>query len=115
MKCLRSVEIHSISSSISDYNTTARCGVNVPAIRMVDAAEGVIGIEWIDGQNVRTLLGGTEEGEVDTNDDNDESLEDVDEEDMDSLKEYGITKGEFHDSFFLFFGVFSLLIYLQRN
>ncbi|KAJ7281839.1 hypothetical protein C8J57DRAFT_1433606 [Mycena rebaudengoi] len=28
-----------------------RSGVNVPGIRMVDAAEGILGIEWIDGQN----------------------------------------------------------------
>ncbi|KAI5985521.1 kinase-like domain-containing protein [Pisolithus albus] len=39
-----------------------RSGVNVPGIRMVDAAEGVLGLEWIDGKAVRVLLpGGSEE------------------------------------------------------
>ena len=61
-----------------------RCGVNVPAIRMVDAAEGVIGIEWIDGQNVRTLLGGTDEGEVEADDEyNDETVEESDADECD--------------------------------
>jgi TP53 regulating kinase-like protein len=42
-----------------------RSGVNVPGIRMVDAAAGVIGIEWIEGKSVRYLLpGGAEEEEV---------------------------------------------------
>ncbi|KAJ7171708.1 hypothetical protein C8R43DRAFT_1085030 [Mycena crocata] len=35
-----------------------RSGVNVPVIRMVDAAEGILGLEWIDGQSVRRLLPG---------------------------------------------------------
>ncbi|KIK65141.1 hypothetical protein GYMLUDRAFT_194951 [Collybiopsis luxurians FD-317 M1] len=35
-----------------------RSGINVPGIRMVDATEGVLGIEWIDGQSVRNLLPG---------------------------------------------------------
>ena len=34
------------------------CGVSVPGIRTVDAAEGMIGIEWIDGASVRMVLGG---------------------------------------------------------
>ncbi|OSX64975.1 hypothetical protein POSPLADRAFT_1135089, partial [Postia placenta MAD-698-R-SB12] len=35
-----------------------RHGVNVPGIRMVDAAEGILVLEWIEGQSVRYLLGG---------------------------------------------------------
>ncbi|KAL0947969.1 hypothetical protein HGRIS_010595 [Hohenbuehelia grisea] len=43
-----------------------RAGVNVPGVRMVDSAEGVLCIEWIDGQSVRKLLpGGEEEEELD--------------------------------------------------
>ena len=30
---------------------------------MVDASEGVLGIEWIEGKSVRFLLGGGAEGE----------------------------------------------------
>ncbi|KAI5985517.1 hypothetical protein EDD15DRAFT_2175836, partial [Pisolithus albus] len=42
-----------------------RSGVNVPGIRMVDAAEGVLGLEWIGGKAVRALLpGGSEEDSV---------------------------------------------------
>ncbi|KAK0471369.1 kinase-like domain-containing protein [Armillaria novae-zelandiae] len=58
-----------------------RSGVNVPGIRMVDAAEGVLGIEWIDGQSVRKLLpGGVEEEEGPAN--------------SDSLEEYGVSADE---------------------
>ncbi|KAI5998343.1 kinase-like domain-containing protein [Pisolithus orientalis] len=38
-----------------------RSGVNVPGIRMVDAAEGVLGLEWVDGKSVRVLLPGGSE------------------------------------------------------
>ncbi|KAF6754804.1 hypothetical protein DFP72DRAFT_990281 [Ephemerocybe angulata] len=40
-----------------------KSGVNVPQILMVDASEGVLGIEWIEGQCVRKLLPGGEEPE----------------------------------------------------
>ncbi|TFK68920.1 hypothetical protein BDN72DRAFT_646710 [Pluteus cervinus] len=41
-----------------------RSGVNVPGVRFVDASEGILGIEWIDGLSVRRLLpGGTEDEE----------------------------------------------------
>ncbi|KDR66928.1 hypothetical protein GALMADRAFT_258811 [Galerina marginata CBS 339.88] len=33
-----------------------RSGVNVPGVRMVDAAEGLLGIEWIEGMSVKSLL-----------------------------------------------------------
>lgn len=38
-----------------------RSGVRVPGLRMVDAQEGVIGIEWIEGESVRVLLGAEDE------------------------------------------------------
>ncbi|PCH38314.1 hypothetical protein WOLCODRAFT_66326, partial [Wolfiporia cocos MD-104 SS10] len=40
-----------------------RHGVNVPGIRMVDATEGVLALEWIEGKSIRFLLGGGAEGE----------------------------------------------------
>ncbi|KAG6337194.1 hypothetical protein ID866_1908 [Astraeus odoratus] len=44
------------------YDAYGMSGVNVPGIRMIDAAEGVLGLEWIDGKVVRVLLpGGAEE------------------------------------------------------
>ena len=60
---------------------------------MVDAAEGVLGIEWIDGKSVRFLLGGGEEHEIpdeesdDTQEEPEEYLED------DPLAEYNVSKG----------------------
>ncbi|KAF8639059.1 hypothetical protein AX17_001755 [Amanita inopinata Kibby_2008] len=65
----------------------ARSGVHVPGIRMVDAAEGILGLEWIEGKNIRNLLpGGTEdeEGEVD------EAAVDTG-SDGDPLTEYGVS------------------------
>jgi hypothetical protein len=53
---------------------------------MVDAVEGLLGIEWIDGQSVRKLLpGGAGEDE--------EGASEDDPEDADSLNEYDIPVG----------------------
>ncbi|KAI0776968.1 hypothetical protein BD413DRAFT_524295 [Trametes elegans] len=69
-----------------------RSGVNVPGIRMVDAAEGVLGIEWIDGKSVRFLLGGGAEGEEEAEGDSSETEEDELQEEDDLLREYGVTQ-----------------------
>ena len=62
---------------------------------MVDAVTGVIGIEWIDGQNIRVLLGGSDEGDEDV----DEGADEIQEAELppvaDPLLEYGVTKGMF--------------------
>ncbi|KAH7886743.1 kinase-like domain-containing protein [Phlebopus sp. FC_14] len=61
-----------------------RSGVNVPGIRMVDSAGGVLGIEWIDGKIVRALLpGGAEE---------EESIEKDTQEGVDPLVEFEVTR-----------------------
>ena len=59
---------------------------------MVDAAQGILGIEWIDGKSIRFLLGGGEEDVIVEEDDftEEESGEDVEEEDP--LSEYKVTK-----------------------
>ncbi|KIP03306.1 hypothetical protein PHLGIDRAFT_77832, partial [Phlebiopsis gigantea 11061_1 CR5-6] len=54
-----------------------RSGVSVPGIRMVDAAQGILGIEWIDGKSVRFLLGGGEEDEDFEEGDYDEDEDEV--------------------------------------
>jgi TP53 regulating kinase-like protein len=65
------------------------CGVSVPGLRFVDVANGVLGIEWVNGKSVRFLLGSGDEGEDADGD------EDVVE---DPLIEYGVSKGTFfHD------------------
>ena len=70
-----------------------RSGVNVPGVRMVDASEGILGIEWIDGKSVRKLLPG---GAEDEEEEDDEVLEAVDKPlggNDEPLKEYGISVG----------------------
>lgn len=77
-----------------------RSGVNVPGIRMVDATEGALGIEWIEGRSVRHLLpGGSEEDE-------NAIAEELKDEDIniDPLKEYGITVGRDQPTCFVFRG-----------
>lgn len=73
------------------------CGVNVPGIRMVDAAEGVLALEWIDGKSIRFLLGGGAEGEEEAetagDDQSDDAEADAQEDDGDPLSEYGVTQG----------------------
>lgn len=39
---------------------------------MVDTSEGVIGIEWIEGASVRSLLGGQDESEEEADQENTE-------------------------------------------
>ncbi|KAL4247187.1 EKC/KEOPS complex subunit BUD32 [Abortiporus biennis] len=69
-----------------------RAGVKVPGIRMVDAPEGVLGIEWIDGKSVRFLLGGGAEGEEEIEEVDDAVAdEDEDSEQEDFLRDYGVT------------------------
>lgn len=67
-----------------------RAGVNVPAIRMVDAPNGLLAIEWIDGQSVRQLLpgGAEEEFEDDPAEEHEDAIVD-----QDPLAAYGLPKG----------------------
>lgn len=69
--------------------------MNVPGVRMVDAADGVLGIEWIEGQSVRHLLpGGAGEEDI-----LEQDLENVESGDLaDPLKDYGLSVGPYHHS-----------------
>lgn len=60
---------------------------------MVDATEGILGIEWIDGKSVRFLLGGGAEGEEEIEETADEPDEDVPLEEN-PLQEYGVSQGK---------------------
>jgi len=77
-----------------------RSGVSVPGIRMVDAAEGVLGIEWIEGKSVRMLLGGGAEGEEEQVSDSDQLFDDATDTSgesashVDPLDEYQVTIDE---------------------
>jgi TP53 regulating kinase and related kinases len=64
----------------------------VPGLRFVDAASGVLGIEWIDGKSVRFLLGPGNEGDQAVDDDNgDDVLTSC--PDGDPLTEFEVSKG----------------------
>lgn len=63
----------------------------MPGLRFVDAANGVLGIEWVNGKSVRRLLGSGDEGEeVDGDGDGDD---DQAAEEEDQLAEYQVSKG----------------------
>lgn len=68
---------------------------------MVDAAEGVLGIEWIEGKSVRMLLGGGAEGEEEQGLDSDQFFDDTTDTSgesashVDPLDEYQVTIGRF--------------------
>lgn len=64
---------------------SCRCGVSVPGVRFVDAANGVLGIEWVNGESVRYLLGSRDEDENEAG------------ADEDPLAEYAISKGTISD------------------
>jgi len=71
-----------------------RSGVNVPGLRYVDAMEGLLGIEWIEGKTVKYLLPSGAQEELD--EDEDEDSIDLDNSfplvsDEDPLKEFGIS------------------------
>ncbi|KAH7925757.1 kinase-like protein [Leucogyrophana mollusca] len=72
-----------------------RSGVKVPGIRMVDATGGVLGVEWVDGKNVRMLLpGGAEPEDAGMGEDEPEPdcADAEEEEEVDPLGEYGISR-----------------------
>ena len=67
-----------------ELRSLCSCGVSVPGLRFVDTANGVLGIEWVNGKSVRFLLGSVDEGE-DVDGDGDVV--------NNPLVEYGVSKG----------------------
>ncbi len=64
----------------------------MPGLRFVDVANGILGIEWVNGKCVRSLLGSGDEGEEA---DGDEGIVE------DPLTEYEVSKGTIsHDVHF---------------
>lgn len=75
-----------------------RSGVNVPGLRFVDAIEGLLGIEWIEGKSIKCLLPSGAQEEFEDEDEGEGEGEDgVDLDDTsyvvdeDPLKEFGIS------------------------
>ncbi|KAG1745092.1 kinase-like domain-containing protein [Suillus paluster] len=72
-----------------------RSGVTVPGIRMMDVNEGVLGIEWIDGECVRQLLPGGAELEGISEP---EDMGEMDENDAaDPIADYGVSQDALMD------------------
>ncbi|KAI0283488.1 kinase-like domain-containing protein [Russula brevipes] len=71
-----------------------RWGVSVPGLRFVDAANGVLGIEWVNGKSVRRLLGSGDEGEEVDGDGDGDGDDDDDQaaEEEGRLAEYQVSK-----------------------
>jgi len=63
----------------------------VPGLRFVDAASGALGIEWVNGKSVRSLLGSGDEGE-ETYHEEDGDVAPAEDEDL-LLAEYRVPKG----------------------
>jgi len=71
---------------------------------MVDTAESLLGIEWIEGNNVRSLLGGEEEPEDEEGSASESGSDNFHDEEFQArlgaerpespLSEYGISQGE---------------------
>ena len=80
-------------SSFCLYRLVCRSGVNVPGLRYVDAIEGLLGIEWIEGKSIKYLLssGAQEEFHEDEDIDLDDTSSLVTDEDP--LKEFGMSVG----------------------
>ena len=62
-------------------------------MRMVDATEGVLGIEWIEGRSVRFLLGGGAEDEEEVIGDEIELEAVEDEVQEDPLSDFKVSQG----------------------
>lgn len=94
LRCLRCYDF------FSDFvwlrtEVACSCGVSVPGLRFVDAENGVLGIEWVNGRSARFLLGSGDEGEeADSNEDGVVA-------DEDALVEYGVSKGTISHSLHL--------------
>ena len=82
-----------ILSSFYLYRLVCRSGVNVPGLRYVDATEGLLGIEWIEGKSIRYLLPSAAQEEF--HEDEGIDLDDASSlgTDEDPLKEFGISVG----------------------
>jgi tRNA A-37 threonylcarbamoyl transferase component Bud32 len=83
------VGLHLALFRAADATFFNSAGVSVPGIRMVNAAEGMLGIEWIEGKSVRTLLPGAPSSEEESP--ANQSIESS----GSSLSEYGISPGEY--------------------
>ena len=77
------------------YRLVCRSGVNVPGLRYVDAVEGLLGIEWIEGKSIKYLLPTRSGAQEEYLEDEDIDLDDTSSPvtDEDPLKVFGIPVG----------------------
>ncbi|KAF8321290.1 hypothetical protein DL93DRAFT_2052021 [Clavulina sp. PMI_390] len=68
-----------------------REGVRVPTIRLVDAPNGILGLELIEGKSVRQIIPGADDEGDGLDADEELAEESAEPEEIDSTKEFGIT------------------------
>lgn len=82
----------------SEARALVRClkaGVKVPGLRCVDLAQGVLGMEWVEGWSVREVLGGGQDGDELPDDEETETSEEESAEDIEEmLRRKGVDPGE---------------------
>jgi TP53 regulating kinase-like protein len=93
LKCLRYIFFWLGLVFLYLYRLVCRSGVNVPGLRYVDATEGLLGIEWIEGKSIKYLLPSGAEEELHEDEDNDLDDAPLLATDEDPLKEFGISVG----------------------
>ncbi len=87
-----------VSAEARALTRCARAGVVVPTVQVVDADNGIIGMEWVEGWSVREVLGGGAEGEEEVEVDVEDLEEEGDEaeersEAEQALERMGVSQG----------------------
>jgi TP53 regulating kinase and related kinases len=90
-----------IGAEVRAITRCSKGGIRVPGIRLVDARNGLLGLELIEGKSVRQILPGAEEEEEEEDEykgegeeEGEEMEEDPQPEELvDSVKEFGVTHG----------------------
>jgi len=86
-----------IGAEVRAITRCLKSGIRVPGIRLVDARNGLLGLELIEGKSVRQILpGAIEEEEEEGECEEGEEMEKA-EELVDSVKEFGVTHEQIMD------------------
>ncbi|SCV68635.1 BQ2448_756 [Microbotryum intermedium] len=82
----------------AEARSLVRClkaGVVVPALRLVDTNKGVLGIEWIEGNSIREVLGGSKEEEEIMDEDRDQDEDDDNDSTEELWRQRGLDQGKY--------------------
>lgn len=73
-----------------------REGIHVPSIRLVDATQGLLGLEFIEGKSVRQILPGADDDDEIADEEiieDDAGGDEAEDKLVDSMQEFGVTYG----------------------